>query len=748
MATFRNSFLASVISQPRGSRIRGPDDFRIYRSAIRTSSTVGGNEDQRITSIKYEIGSGVPSIVAALRPPPENPVLIECAYPTAGSLVEDFLGLAKKYTNFSAEFMYTSHAAIVERLARALAATSVFGNIDSADIRAGRPLNVNALGTYDGPVNSLTTTVFIPRLVNSVLTGDVFTVLASAAAGEGASIATDIIELDAVTRQPIMPHVNPEGLPRAIVSALRLLGSNMIASDQGPLFALALTRGIHRVLSVVGHSDEGAVLRDVFRASHFSVPFGGIHYGLDTYAGIPALSSNSHSSVAAYVDGIALVTAGLVAHCDPGIEFDGRWYPTFYLGTGADDPTGVPGSHVEGTSVMADRNRAQLVANFDSFSKLYTKGLGKLFCAEGDPSRARSVFNALSTHLALDNRHLRHASVAPWFWVEPTSLLPHDFLGTPAEIEGFASYGGRDCTRTRPAFEDIVAATQGDVLTSSYHALFRTARTCWFLLHWLGNPQNGLGATSVRQLDPNGIIHPGGHDTYPLVHDRVMGGVPLSGLLWVRGQSPFPAPSECINLGGTMGFVVRHATIDDEGIPTVEHVPMAHEFLDCCVSISVGRPVSCFNGASNDFDSNTRRNRTRAARELNASSARASLYGTTGVNDMPSLTTAPVMRARPPAQMQRPPDDDTPGGIVSLRRSNVAAVPETNERGPVGNPVPAVPHYDAVRFPQVIRAMPTQPGGGSIAIPGVPLPRVNDDGNPEQSVAPDTGPNEPPDGEG
>jgi len=738
----RNSFLASVLATPRAGTIDADNLYRRYKSTIRTSTTLGGNEDSRLQQITYEVGRATDTKGRALRRPAEGTTVVEAAYPTPPALQEDFVGLAKKFSNFSADFGWSSLASVVERLARGLAATSVWDNVTSTDLRAGRALTIDALGTFDGPVSPLTTTVFIPRLVNTILTGDVFAVLANAVAGAGAGVATDVVELDAITRQPIVALVDGPGLPRAIVAALRILGANMIAADQGPLFAFALTRGIHRVVSVVGHTDEGGLIRDTLRLGDFGTPFGGIHYGLEPYAGIPALATNSSIEVSAYVDALALTSAALVAHCDPGMEYDGRWFPTFYLGTSSDDPTLRPGSQTEYTPAMGLRNRAQFVANVASFWDIYIPNLSTLFAANGDAAVATTVACTFTQLLNGNSRHLAFPSIAPYFWIEPTSLLPHDFAGTRAEAEGCGSFGGRDATRTHAAWEDIVSASPRDTAFSGYHAVVRNPRSAWFFAHWLNHPLNGLGAISVRQLDANAIIHPGGDAEYPDVRDRIENGVDWTRLLWVRGQSPFCAPGELLNLAGTVGMYVKHVTFDDDGFPNVEHVPTALEFLHCDITMHVGRPMGLQVGQSNAPDLTVRRAKTRAARELAAASARARLFGRPDVGEMPTLASAPILRSRAPHDRDEGRNENTGGGSAGWVRGAMggADVEGPPPREPTGAPRPPVPHYEPVRFPAIQRAGLNVPGGGGVAIPPNP-PHLNivhdgpDDDTPAPPVA-------------
>lgn len=736
----RNSFLASVIARPRGTRPTGDDQYRRYKSNVRTESTIGGVPDSRVTQITYEVGRRYTRLTQALASPDEAGHRVECSYPTASSLVEDFIGLARKYSNFSASFEYSSLAPLVERLGRGLAAASLYGGVTSDNLRAQQPLNVNVLGTYDGPVNSLVNTVFIPRLVNSSISGDVFSVLVQAAAGEGAAVATDVLELDAVTRQPIIPLVGADGLPRAIVSALRILGSNMIAADQGPLFAYALVKGLHSVATVVGHTDEGGATRDMLRAGRLSIPFGGIHYGLPVYAGLPALSSNQVVDVAAFVDSLCLTSAALVAHADPGILYDDKWFPTFYQGTGSADAVVRPGQHQEGTPAMGQRNAAQYLADLPKFLDLYIPALSKLFSAEGSNEVAVTVARTAGSTMPLDSRHFCHASITPHYWIEPTSLIPHDFLGSQAEANGSGSYATVDSPRSRLAWEDIEASGECDTSFSGYAAVMRNPRSAWFFAHWLGHGLNGLGAITVRQLDPTGIIQPGACDARPDVRDRVENNDPFTDFMWVRGQSPFPAPGEMLNLAGTVGFFVKHITMDDDGIPTVEHVPTSREFASTSVTIQVGRPVGISNGGNNAADSTARRARTRAARELAAVSARVRAFGRSSVAEMPTLTTAPVMRRAQPVTHER---DTIGGGQAGTRMGSKAPGDDAgdSERVAVGNARPAVPQYGSQNFPSV--QLPRQGGiiggGNPPTPPAVVAGPNNDDQGPAQPVNPAPG---------
>ncbi|AAD11600.1 coat protein [Sphaeropsis sapinea RNA virus 1] len=731
----RNAFLAAVIASPRGGTLltaptkKGKEKkaplatYRRYRANIRTESTIAGNVDARVAGIQYEIGARYERVGEAFAPVPEEQVLFEAAYPSSAALAEDFVGFARKYSNFSATFAHSSLAGLVERVARTLGALTVFpsGTFDQDAIRGGRPLMIAALGTLDGPVNSLAGSVFIPRLVDSVISPDVFTILINAAAGEGSRVITDVLELDATTRRPIVPTLRDSSMLLPCVEALRILGANMAACDQGPLFAFALVRGLNAVLSLVGHTDEAGVTRDIFRVSGFDIPFGGIHFGLEPYAGLPAVASNAGADACCYVDALLMTSGALVAHCDPGQEYGGRWFPTVLQGTGPDTAEVRPGQSQEGTADMANRNRGLLASSMPRFAEHYARGLGRLFAIEGD---ARIVVNILSASARLlpDNcRHLRYPSVSPYFWVEPTSLLPPDFLGTAAELNGCGSLAMRGTSRTRQAWEDIERVGDEDVTFTGYNVAMPFARSSWFLIHWLNHPANGLGALRVRQLDPNGVIHPGPCADNPDVRDRVEASLPITDYLWVRGQSPFPAPGEFLNLTGTLGLLARHLTMDDDGIPTEEHLPTGREFRDTAVTVVAGRPVGLPNGAHNAYDSQARRARTRATRELAASAARARLYGRATVAEMPILTSAPVLRAAPPRpEAVNPMEGGGPGHDLA-RHSGMGRHTYPPDREQRGDPAVPVPQHQALRAPQMPRPGPNPQGGGVIP-PPPPLP--------------------------
>jgi len=716
-AVVTNHFLSGVLGAPAGNPRVKENEFRRYSSTARTSATLQDNSESRVVSIQYEVGRVYDKISTALAVTPIGVASYDAMYDTHNDLRDDFINLARKYSNFSSVFEITNLAGVVERLGRALACASLYDNLESSHLRGDNELTIHTLGAADAPITALTNAVFIPRLVETQMNQNIFSVLANAVAGEGSAVATDVVELDATTRRPLISSVSGSALTAAIVGALRILGANMATCDVGSLFGYALARGLHKTLTVVGHTDEGGFMRDVFRRGAFSPPFGGIHSGLDVYTGIPALQTGSFNAVAAYCDAILLTTAAGVAFADPCVELRGSIFPFVSNGTTHADPEVDPGQHLAGTAAMVARHRAQINSVMDKFGNNYANVLGKIFGCHGGENHVARHLSACSISIPDDNRHLKFASVAPFFWIEPTSLLPVAFCPERARIAGSCSLGDVGVDVSHPLFEAITPYGGCDAYASAFAVQVRSARTTPMLYHWLGNSLNGLSSVRIRQMDPMGIIHPGGSDTSGTVEDRLKRDSSISSYLWVRGQSPFPAPGEFLNLNASLGIYVSHVTLDDDGIPTMEHVPTSSEFLSSKVTVNVSRPVGLKVGKSNAYDSTARRARTRATRELASANARYAVFGRADhaampISFIPPRLNAPSVKLDPVVK-----HDDTEQVAADRLDKKVEQLdPGVSDRhGDQGEPVAAVPQYTAVRYPTLAREGGVNVGGGAVS---------------------------------
>jgi hypothetical protein len=704
MSDSAHSLLVNIIATPRGGLIT-PSKLRRYQSAIRTWTTLGQRQDARVTNVTYEIDRRQASSKKALAQPGKDVPRIDASYETNSAEAELFTALARKYSNFSGSFKRSSLAGVAQRLALALSAQSVFGDVTSDSIRGNLPLRVTSLDQHDTPVTSLTNAVFVPRVTDTQVTQDTWAVLINAIAGEGSAIVTDLLFGNATTRQVIVPTVNGQNVTTAIVSALQLVGANMVASGQGPLFALSVTRGIHMCVSVVGHTDEGGITRDLLRCAAFSAPYGGINPRPVEYTGLPTLAASSVNDVAGYVDSIAMATAAAVAYADPGQRYNGEWFPQFFSAPSPDEFLD-PGEHEDPPAGAAAANRAALVSSVSQFSELYVRALSRVYGVDGDILHASGFFNAAAHSLEAEPRHLNYATVTPWFWIEPTSLLPPDLIDSDAALARCGALAPVSQPATLPALDGLRPFGPGDFLKSGYRADIPSARRAGLLLHFWGHPQNGVSSIVPRQLDVGNVVQPGpcSNGGPADLHARLRRGRSLDDYLWTRGQSPFPAPGEFMNLSVSMGFVVKHVSLDNQGDYHTEHIYQSTEFIGAEVSVLAARPTGIDSGPSNSATRDARRARTRAAAALSAAKRRIQIFGTNDTGEMP------VICAAPPREPQRALPPQGPTGVGAAGHSRAGPDRDT-ETGPHGPPVAPELRVGAVPGPRPLQ-------GGVQRVPG------------------------------
>lgn len=655
--------LASVIANPRAGSFADKSAYRKYAAVLSTETTLAGVPDRSDKRILYEVGIRHKTKELALAPLPDGVVTTNTSYPSGALMSELFSGLARKFSNFGGTFELSNLGGVVARIARGLAADSAYPDgVSATDLLGDRELRVHALGTYFSPVSASMETVFVPRIVDTLLTPDVFAVLAHAICGEGGIVATDLVDLDPATRAPQVPHVDEYAFATSAVDALRLLGANMSACGQGELYATALVKGLNDVLSIVGHTDEGAILRDVFRASAFGPPFGGVHTGIIEYAGLPALATGDGNVVAGYCDSLLLSAAALVAHCDPGVVFNHAWLPTVLTASRDGAPYAEAGTETAAADWMGPSNKASLTRVFGPFARQYTQALAKLFGLNAEGGPATALLECGLRNLAPTCRHLRYPVVAPFFWIEPTSLIPHDFTGFAAEVEGFASIATRHTWRELPLWESASRVGRPNEHTSNLVVRFRGARTCGLITHFGGHALDGLAHVKVVQLDPEGIMLPG-----PLprstVRETAVAGSHLGQYLWTRGQSPLPAPAELLNIGETLGLRIAHLGLSDDGYPDHKHIPRSDEILNGVVRATVSGLLGVKPGPLGEHPREARRSRTQAARSLAAAAAGHAHYQTAVEFDLPLLLSAPALGRQPLA-------------------ASLAGIPATEARGP------------------------------------------------------------------
>lgn len=731
--------LTGAVAGTSTGLIQKDGTFRRYRSGLSISVYEHGSWGYNRRSIFYEVGRRSSRLKDALayKHGNEDCVPIDASVAVNPAQAANFEGWARKYSNFSPQWDMMDLAGMVERLAKGIACQSIFGGVTAVNLRGDQPLRVVALGTLDSPQTASSDSVFIPRTVDSVGNDHVFAVLVAAANGEGAAVTTDVLRLDPGNNEPIVPSVSGQPLAQACVEALRVLGANMEESGAGDVFSYALTRGIHSVVSVVSHTDEGGWLRGVLREGSFRVPYGGINQGLREYPALPPLAGLGPSATSAWVDAVALKTAAVVAHCDPCVIASGGLYPTVF--TADDGEVGDAGREEEAPT---DRNARtigrQIAADSGRFAPLFIQGLNKVFGRTTNSGIAEGHFCTSLSYAIYDgsDRHLKHKTVAPYFWIEPTSLIPRDFLGSAAERAGFGALVTSGSEFEMPYFEKFRELDRGRNANFSTIAFkMRTARTSGLIAAHAGAPAP-LAGLKLYQFDEDSIVLAGDQGpTAGSVPTKHAAADPVSSYLWKRGQSAIPAPAEFINTQGSFAAKYKIVEWDDDFNATMDDLPEPWEIENYSVKWRVSVPTALGEGKSNAGDSGARRARSRAAIALAQASLKARGYGDAHSPVITVSNVPPSWDETPPAPV-RTEDLKTHASDPGHAVYNAEGNPPDQSSDLKGASLHPIPHHQPLRGAPYPRTGGGQLAGG--AAPSQPPPP----GPPAGGYIPPAGPSD------
>ncbi|KAL8438354.1 hypothetical protein ACSSS7_000203 [Eimeria intestinalis] len=114
--------------------------------------------------------------------------------------------------------------------------------------------------------------VFVPGFVVGPWDHDAHWLLIAASAACGAKVYTD---KGGYGTSSVRDYALPDcqrSLGEAIITALDILAESYDQAGAAPVFALACIKGLHFVETVVAHSHEGGLLRDMLRALRFRKP--------------------------------------------------------------------------------------------------------------------------------------------------------------------------------------------------------------------------------------------------------------------------------------------------------------------------------------------------------------------------------------------------------------------------------------------------------------------------------------------
>nr|UXL82820.1 coat protein [Conidiobolus chlamydosporus totivirus 3] len=596
-----------------------PANYRRYMADLTSRSPLTGNLDYWTRGIVYQVGNRGNNATDLLTVNPEIEAPL-ASIDTSEIHAAEFSGLARRYSSFSGLWARSDLSGIAEQLAAGVAVYAQTGSLSLSQLRGGRPISVTALGAVLEPVAASSSQVFIARTADTIMSPNVFSAVCAAANAYGAHVVTDVIQVDANSQSALMPTCENADLAFAAIEGMRLLMSNYARVGAESMIAYAIVRGVHRIVSVVGHSDEGSIFRDVLRCRRFATPFGGIRLEDNTAVALPRLSARTREAAANWTDAIALISAASVAHCDPCISHRGNVFPTVLnsdLDTAGDDPSDIN----VGTAADARRLTALLADDMPRFAPIWARALAKLFGLPGGVhgpmidhlcAAARGVANC-------DLRHARFKAMAPYFWIEPTSLIPPHAFGTLAEQSGFGSVAHARQGSTLAGWESC-KRIGGSGMVGVYHVKQRTARTSAMLMHLSGNPRDGLASLTIRQANPHDFALLGaGPDPSRSTSERMLAHEGLDSYMWGRGQSPLPAPAELINVAGSMYMGAVHANTDYETfISKPTHIPAPDYMSSISVDFNVSLPRGIPPGPLGPATKEVCRQRSRGLQALEA----------------------------------------------------------------------------------------------------------------------------------
>lgn len=737
-----------------------PDVSRVYvgRATMRWKSF--GKNKRTTKRVCYEIGnrfdvggrrpsgSGFGDKLRSklVRPLDSDQVLPRVRVVTAADYVEKLCRVAQKHTA-RPNWAYFDFAAMVHIMAAWLAACTWDPKLRLADLAQYDKLGLSVIATIDD-VNALAnSSLFISQSVSGVSGNHIFWVLVAAAHCAGAMVVTDRVMLANQTCARLMSCDGPY-LWNSLVNALSLLAELYDRSGAGEIFAQAFTRGIHSVNTVTAHSDEGGFMRDILREGSYPPPFGGLPPDCPFSAGLPSLSREApYSGLCHIVDSYTLRTAAATAHCYPLVEVDtGVWRPAVFVGTLpkhamiGEEPLPPPAkaseaekANYEVTMQMIRQDRAEHVSKIrgpvldavSEFCRWYCPALSRLFGFNATDTVYHDARYWLQDSAAgvlaePDNRHLIKGDVfAPFYWIEPTTLIPKDFFGTPAEAEGWASYGaGTQQLRTR-WFEDVYAINNRGDRDRSYNIKFEGARKAHWIaaLHMLR--EDGLAQAHFQSWDGNSVALAGGAAAADGMRVAWEKRYSVDKYLWTRGQSPFPHPCELLytDVRAVLNVHHFHASSDDWW----SAFPSFNEMQDAMIDWSFDVVEAVEPRLACDLPRRDRAERTAGLRALEEVSMRRAADGRRPViagGYRWGMVAHPLARSNF-SSVTRPPDlDDRYGANAATATTAIVAGQDRNrgrEQKLRGAPLDAVYASGTHTGPRVPQTTATGPTPGAVA---------------------------------
>lgn len=544
-----------------------------YGCTLTSSCNVGGIAEVSNKFIEFQIGKVDTSSGIVLED--KAHAAVRCEVVLTDGLLEETRAYANKDNALSGDFGVFDHSGTIALLARAIAKYRFEGTLEMDDLLGKETFSYEALRAQTRQVAASGHATVLPAGADSFSSPNVSAALVGAVSGLGGTVYSHLVGVNADTNTARIPSCSGRELALGCYDALNILAKQYDACGAGEIFAWAHTVGLMQGGTVVSGTDEGGIMRDIFRSVRFGVPYGPICVKIDAVSPLP--TPRVKNGFAKYVDGTLLQCAGAVAICDPLVMFEGEAYVTTltssYKMTDAEkekyeadllaNEKMDPNEGVDGDAISL---MSKLQMSFPSFMALYSKALSRIYGLEGGSNTVvQSALSALMSNVGKVKRHLRYKTVNPYFWIEPTGSTRFDVSGFPVTSAGIGRLASIDSEGTRPAFHGI--EEQGDNgFSAAYKVKWGCARKHGMLQHLTAHAQDGLTNIKLRQVNSHKVCGIGvgaaGRERESL-EKKLENSRGLEEYLWRRGTSSVIGPNEIVTPGARVGMVINYRKLGD-----------------------------------------------------------------------------------------------------------------------------------------------------------------------------------------
>lgn len=551
-------FLEQLVIESHTSQLIKPGVCRVYSNTAAFSYFMN-NQPRFHTLETVWLISLRASTPAAARSFGRGPMDMRAPFQTSELADKSLTAVAAKFSNMAASCRMTELNGVAHQLGKMLALVTIGKEreytLSVAFSRTNPSECIEQLGSVVTPFDSTNAKVYLPRCLGTSYGANTFWVVVAAILSAGGHVVSDCMEVTSSDTdwRGCYPDLRGAAFTSAILEATKyIIGQGQEAGDASGLL-VAFVAGLHTLLSVQGHSDEGGLVRDVLRCASFLPPYGVTTAEPTTITALPVCSPSGPAETSrSSVDVLLLTTAAMVAVADPGCKLDGRVFPTV-LGTNEEleDDYGVLMGDTELESLLR-----QLSKSSNAFCKEYTDVLCSAFGVLGRDCGElilRNLFARFVTKCNQDGnaRHLRAGSCAPFYWVEPTGLLPLCLSeGRACAAWRGGPIGDRCSDRVIKLVEEkkSITCVQNIVNLNVDFTWTNTRSNLLFALLDDFAPEVNSHVI-IRSLDTNNVIYEGdrGDSCLPLA-TRMQKGLTMYDILWKRGESPYPHPAEFLNI--------------------------------------------------------------------------------------------------------------------------------------------------------------------------------------------------------